>query len=1006
MTPPLLRLWFWRLPPAFLALCFLLPLRSGAASWASAVAADARVQSLDGAWQIVSDPHDQGRAAAWNDPARFPRAAARPIQVPGNINEAWPNPTPLGSPESANLAWYCRTFTPEKAEPGRRSYVRFGAVRYLSEVWLNGTDLGSHEGGESPFEYDATGLLRPGQTNTLIVRVASPVLGGINQHVALVSQPVVRIVDGFARPNAQAKEIRLEVTLENNSAAPASVEVTADFGEFKPARSLGSQTLRVAAPLGRSTAVLVLPVPEPQPWSPEHPFLYTVKIASRWREAPAESAGRDDYFLRTGFRDFRIVDGFFYLNGKRIFLKSTHGNWYDPVVIQGTPRSMKYLSQDPLLLKQAGFNTMRFITFAALPEQLDEADEKGLMIYSEHETSWELFLKDPAKFGITLNQVVRRDRNHPSLVMWGLLNETASLDIYRRAKAWLPSLRAVDDTRLIMLSSGRWDNDFKTGSASNPGSPDWNVYLGGDDPVHPAFTGDLEMGNHVMHGSGDFHVYARYPTSWKFITEYENLARTTRPFFQSEDGDGSSFDPLDEQRELQRAGAPANAFAWAWVNPAVQGLQATWKTYGLDGVYPSIEAMLRDSALAQSRQRARTFSRVRGNPKVNGFNLTSLNDAWGSGEGFIDNFRHFKPGHLEVLQAGWAPVRWCLLIDSSNVYPSQPLHLRASLANEDQLPAGAYPALFKISGPQGVVWRQAITIRIGAGADAPMAWAAFDGDISLAGAGAGTYVLEAELSGRPNAAAGRLEFTVTAPRPPQPLGAVTTLGLEPSARTLLQQAGAVLHDYSADQPIDREVILVGGDFRGTPEVWRELYSRCARGAAVVFLAPEVFLTDPKAGRGTLQGLPLRQKGTLARETEWLYHKEVVAKNGPAFTGLEVGLMTPDYYQGVLAETPYFSGIAVPDETEAVAIRCVGIIASPGEKGGPGFFEYRDGVMLGTYRHHAGRFTINALHLLQQLGNPAADALLLNLAAEARAHALPLQPLPADYNAELTALGFP
>ena len=174
----------------------------------------------------------------------------------------------------------------------------------------------------------------------------------------------------------------------------------------------------------------------------------------------------------------------------------------------------------------------------------------------------------------------------------------------------------------------------------------------------------------------------------------------------------------------------------------------------------------------------------------------------------------------------------------------------------------------------------------------------------------------------------------------------------------------------------------------------------------MFLAPEVFLVDRKAGRGTLEALPLREKGTLARETEWLYHKDVVAKNGPAFTGLQVGLMTPDYYQGVLAETPYFSGIAVPDETEAVAIRCVGIIASPGGKGGPGFFEYRDGVMLGTYRHHAGRFTINALHLLQQLGNPAADALLLNLAAEARSHAAPLQPLPPDYAAELTSLGFP
>lgn len=1007
MTPSLLLLRRRQLTLAAATFCLLTLRPCAAASWAETVVADPRVQSLDGEWQIANDAKDLGRTQAWNEPARFPAADARPIQVPGNINEAWPNPATLGTPESANLDWYRKVFTPGPAESGRRSYLRFGSVRYRSEVWLNGTSLGTHEGGESPFEYDVTGRLQPGQANTLIVRVASPFLGGINQHVALVSQPAVRIVDAFARPNAAERQIRLEVALENNSGQPATVELAADLGEFKPARALGTRTLTATAPPGSSTSVLTLPVPYPQPWSPDHPFLYTVKLAALWREAPTVSAGRDQYLLRTGFRDFRIVNGFFTLNGRRIFLKSTHGNWYDPLVIQGTPRTMTYLREDPVLLKRAGFNTMRFITFAALPEQLDEADELGLMIYSEHETSWQLYLPDPAKFGITLNQVVRRDRNHPSLVMWGLLNETGSLDITHRARAWLPSLRAIDDTRLVMLSSGRWDNEFTHGSASNPGSKDWNVYLGGEDPVHPAFTGNLQMGDHVMHGAGDFHVYARYPTSWKFISEYESLGRNTRPFFQSEDGDGSSYDPFNEQRELERAGAAANAYAWNWVRPALRGLQQTWKTYGLNEVYPSIETMLRDSALAQSRQRARTFSRVRANPKVIGFNLSSLNDAWGSGEGFIDNFRQFKPGELEVLRAGWAPLRWCLLTDSSNLYPDQPLHLRASLANEDRLPAGDYPARFKISGPGGVVWRKASTIQIRSGADAPMAWSAFEGDISLAGTEPGAYVLETELSGRTNAAAGRLEFTVARPVRSQPLGQITVLGVNDPTRALLRRSGAELRDYVAGAPSDREAILVGDGFHGTPAAWRALFARCARGAAVVFLAPNVLLADPAAGRGAPQWLPLRQKGTLVRDVEWLYHKDVVAKPGPAFIHLPTGLMTPESYQGVLAETPYFAGLAVPDETAAVAVRCVGIIASAGgAKGGVGYFEYRDGVMLGSYRHHAGRFTINALNLLPQLGNPAADALLLNLAAEARSRAASLQPLPGDYDAELSALGYP
>ena len=69
--------------------------------------------------------------------------------------------------------------------------------------------------------------------------------------------------------------------------------------------------------------------------------------------------------FRTGFRDFRIVNGYFHLNGKRVFLKSTHGNWYDPVAIQGTPRTMKYLDKDFTQLKKAGFNTLRLIISAA-----------------------------------------------------------------------------------------------------------------------------------------------------------------------------------------------------------------------------------------------------------------------------------------------------------------------------------------------------------------------------------------------------------------------------------------------------------------------------------------------------------------------------------------------------------------------------------------------------------------------------------------------------------------
>ncbi len=760
----------------------LLQDRSAAEAPAAASEAGAGLQSLDGVWQIAPDPRDQGVASQWYDPARFPAAAARPIPVPGNINEAWPNPAPLEAKQAANRDWYLKAFTPETPTgPGLRSYLRFGAVSFQSEVWLNGQALGSHEGGQDPFEYDVTKLLLAGQANTLVVRVTAPWFGGINQHVTLVSQPDVRIIDGFARPDAKKGEISLEVTLENNSGAAATVDVAAGWGEYKPSRELGSKTARVTVPPGQTVATLILPVAQPRLWSFDEPNLYTVKVASRWREAPSDAAAADECHFRTGFRDFRIVNGYFCLNGKRVILKSTHGNWYDPVAIQGTPRTMKYLDMDFTQLKKSGFNTLRLIMSAGLPELLDEADERGLMIYSEHETSW--MVSDPAKFGVSLNQVVRSDRNHPSLVMWGLLNETGVQGVYQRAKAWLPSLRAIDDTRLVMLSSGRFDEDYKTVSANNHGSSTWNVYLGGEDPINPVTTGSLPAENvEAFHagtddstrwdfvksfaivgnfhpGTGDAHIYQSYPTSWGLVLAFANLARNTKPFFLSEAGDGSTYNAIGEKREMEQAGAPSTAFAWGWINPAVRGFEDTWKTYSLADIYPSIEDLLVDSAFSQSRQRALTFSMVRSNPKVNGFNLTSIIDCWGSGEGFMDSFREFKPGELAALQDGWAPLRWCLLVNPTNVYADKPLRLRVALANEDLLPGGDYPTVLTISGPQGIVWKSGVTVHVESGADAPLAYMVFNQNVALPGGLAeGTYTLGAELSGRSDVAASELAF--------------------------------------------------------------------------------------------------------------------------------------------------------------------------------------------------------------------------------------------------------
>ena len=984
----------------FLIVLFCIPaffITNARADMAATSDAGTTAVSLDGPWQSAKDLTDAGRAGKWFDPASFPTSAAKPILVPGAVTEVWPNDT-WTRDAAKDVIWYIKSFSfPTPPLANMRYYLRFGAVMDTSEIWFNGTDLGRHFGGEDPFEYDVTKFLQPSKTNTVAVRInlweAAPSvpLGGIEQHVDIIAQPDVRIIDAFARPDAKAKQISLDVTIENNTTSPAEVDVNAALSEFKSKSSLGSQKTTVTVPPGQTVAKLVLPVEHPHLWDLNDPFLYTIKVASDWSGAGNDAAPHDGESFHTGFRDFRMVNGYFTLNGRRILLKCLHGNWYDPVAIQGTPRNMYWLHQDFPQLKKGGFNTMRFIVSAALPEQLDQADQLGFMIYSEHQTSW--LNHDVNRFGATLNQIVRRDRNHPSLVLWGLLNETPEMEIKTKAVNWLPTLRGLDDTRVVILSSGRFDHDLKTASMSNPGSTTFDVYLGGEDPVAPKSTGQLRDQGAYVDCTGDDHIYPTYPLSWSFITDFAKLDQdNAHPFFLSECGIGSLYNGIEEKRQMIKAHAPAWSPSWAWINSSVDGVQHTWSAFGLQKTFPTPESIFTDSEQVSANQRALVFSVVRSNPKMNGYNLTSIEDSWGGAEGVMNNFREYKAGNLKAMQEGWAPLRWCLLINPTNVYSDAPLHVKAALANEDVLPGGDYPATISINGP-GVTWKKAVVAHVQQ--DGPLAYTLFDDDVHIPGLKGGIYTLAASLEGRRNAAAGKIDFTVTDHASiPTVSGAVTVTGVGQDVRDLLTKHGAQVHDYAPNEQIPNEVILVGQDFKGKAADWRALYARAAQGAHVIFLTGHVFHADNARNKW----LALPSKGDQNDGPDWLYHKDVLGKvDHPFFAGLQGGIMTPEYYQDLLFNSSFFFNETDPTSADTAAVSIYDSYS--------GGANYHDGMVLATYPFHAGHFTINSLNIVGTLGRPATDRLLINMVKTAQADVAALAPLPAGYDAEMDKLGF-
>ncbi len=429
--------------------------------------------SLDGdGWLLATDPANQGVQQQWFE---APRPEARATKVPWIIQDAFPG--------YHGVAWYWRDFhSPANPHAGGRRLLRFWAVDYKADVWLNGVPVGGHEGGETPFVLDVTAAIKSNAPNRLAVRVLNPthepidgiVLnqtphrnkavpyhagasynhGGILDSVELLVVPAVRIEDLFVRPDMETGSIRVRVNLRNATEREANVRL-----EFTVAPAAAGETLSAAsvernvAP-GDSLVEVDLRVTNPRRWELNEPNLYRVTARVQRKDGPSF----DERSVRCGFREFRFENGYFRLNGKRLLLRCSHTGNHCPVGLQAPP-DPDMLRRDLLNVKVMGFNAIRFIAGMATRYQLDLCDEIGLLVYEEHYGSWCLADSPQMKQRCdrALTEMILRDRNHPSVVIWGLLNETRQGPVFRNAAESLPMVRSLDDTRMVMLNSGRWD---------------------------------------------------------------------------------------------------------------------------------------------------------------------------------------------------------------------------------------------------------------------------------------------------------------------------------------------------------------------------------------------------------------------------------------------------------------------------------------------------------------------------------------------------------------------
>lgn len=927
-------------------------------------------------WILVDDRDNVGEEKKWYE--GYP-AVGQEVSLP-NRSES--------TARGADTAWYFNTFTPDfNLCEGQRVIAHFEGCQYYTKVWFNGTYLGDHEGTNAKFSFDLTGLIREDQENMMAIRVFSP-LGGssvrgdavttlpiwngstplIQTPVYLTVVPDLAIADVFVDTKYASGDVNVQVIVDNPGSETVSVTIGAQISPYNQNTILDESIKTVEATPGLSEHVVTMNVEDFHAWSPDDPYLYSTRVTVQ-----AEAASfMDSTVIQVGFKDLRIDDnGNFVLNGERMYVKSLHTsvNSNNSTNNNGVGVELDRLYKQFDYYKSCGFTMVRFIASPAIPEMLDYCDKIGLLVYQEIGFAW----KDETEYAEDLirreaRQVIERDRNHASFAIVGLLNETYDNDViyealnnYRSAVNALDVCRTYDNDVLVMLSSGRWDYDGSTASASNPGSWTWNAYLGNEGVAN-------EDGSYTSEG-GDIHIYPRMPFDSSIRQSIADLGKDAkRSVLISESGIGSQANLVSGVRIWQQESKGTfNASAYDRGVRQVSTLYKLYNTYNMAEAYGTPELLIRDTQVRQAELRTLIFDFIRSNPRINGYSLTQGNDNGQRGEGILETTYDFKDGMFAAMIDGWADTRWCLNIDHYNVYNTQTLDVDIYLSDLGALEIKEYTARFTISGDDGVVWEKElpVTIERDKNGNYISAIQVLCENIPLTNLPTGEYRINANLVG--TGVSGTKLFWVTdVSNLPKVSGTVYVTGFKDNkALSLMKDAGLDVQELDINNIVPGCTILLGGKNMKNRELKTIYASVEAHGTTVAGINGAAY------GDWSFANIPLGSQIFQQKRDNWLYHYDTMMLNTTLINGLaDAGIASSVYYEDVYPNT-CFNIPVEPREALAVDMY-IGVLGSTADN------ELFNGVVAGAYDYGKGTIFVHTFRIMDNLGTPVADRMLLNM----------------------------
>jgi beta-galactosidase/beta-glucuronidase len=469
---------------------------------------------------------------------------------------------------------YRRTFTLPEGWAGREVFLLFEGVDSAFHLWVNGQEVGYSQDSRLPAEFDVTSCVRPDQ-NTLAVRVYRYCdgsyledqdfwrLSGIYRDVYLLATPRVHVSDFFVRTalDEDYRDALMQVEVKiraygDQDAADHTLELTLyDEGNR---RIVSTSVSGIAVKAGDETTLEIeKTVANPKKWSAEHPNLYTLLITLKDATGNVLEVER----CNVGFRQIEIKDGQLHVNGVPILFRGVNRHEHDPDT--GHTLTVESMMEDIKLMKRFNINAVRTCHYPNDPRWYDLCDRFGLYLIDEanletHGTLDKL-AQDPAWQAAFLERGIRmleRDKNHPSVIIWSLGNESGYGPNHDAMAAWI---RQRDPTRPIHYEGATgWGARYRDRKYKGP---------------QEAPVVDI--------------VSVMYPTL-ETLTELAHMPGETRPLIMCEYAHamGNScgnlreyWDAVETHQRLQ------GGFIWDWVDQGIRQVTEDgeeWFAYGGD----------------------------------------------------------------------------------------------------------------------------------------------------------------------------------------------------------------------------------------------------------------------------------------------------------------------------------------------------------------------------------------------------------------------------------------